>query len=293
MTFSPNKFVLLCLFVIGITFSGCDPEPETKPAIDHTAIQYDATLAESWMAQTYNTVKQQSMFALDGSRTYAYVAITMHESMVHGIKNGRSLAGQLQGLKTLPTPDKDKEYNWGIVLCEATSQVLMGIVDKPLPAVEAQLRTFAQQQEADLQIKYQTSDQVMFASKAYARELATAILVWAANDNRKSLETLNYVMPSTQNNPQFYDGIGEPNPFFMQPFWWTSRPFVIYSYKACEPEPPYPYSTDPNSPYYKDVKEVYDASFDKTKVDIGRYWANNPGVSGTPAGSWLVLPTNW
>ncbi|MBL7831227.1 MAG: vanadium-dependent haloperoxidase, partial [Saprospiraceae bacterium] len=60
-------------------------------------------------------------------------------------------------------------------------------------------------------------------------------------------------------------------------------------YKVCESVPPLVYSTDPASDYYKEVKEVYDASFDPIKVEIGKYWANNPGVSGSPAGSWIGI----
>jgi hypothetical protein len=107
-------------------------------------------------------------------------------------------------------------------------------------------------------------------------------------DNREGMENLVYTPPSNSSNPQYWDGstLGQS---FMMPFWWTSRPFVINSYKVCESVPPLVYSTDPASDYYKEVKEVYDASFDPIKVEIGKYWANNPGVSGSPAGSWIGI----
>lgn len=290
MTFLQKRVITIISSLVLLSFIGCrNNDDDTAKTVDHTAIQYDVELAQSWMKQTYDVVKQQKMFALDGSRTYAYVAITLHESVVHSFKNGRSLAGQLNGLNSLPQPDNSKEYNWGLVMCEAASKVLMGIVDKPSTTSEALVRNLVQLQEIQIRAKYKPSNEVMDNSKSFANELANAILAWAASDNRKAIDNLTYVMPSTQGNPQYYDGIGEPNPFFMLPFWWTSRPFVISSYKVCEPAPPYAYSTDPNNIYYKEVKEVYDASFDPAKVAIGKYWANNPGVSGTPAGSWIGI----
>jgi hypothetical protein len=291
MTFLQKRVIGLLSIVVLLAVSGCrnNDDDNAPKTVDHTAVQYDAALAQRWMQQTYNAVKQQNMLALDGSRTYAYVAITLHEAVVHSFKNGRSLAGQLKGLNNLPVPDPTKEYNWGIVLCEAASKVLLGIIDKPTTATDSQVRSLAQLEELQLRTKYNPSAEVMYDSKEFAQDLADAILAWAANDNRQALDGLTYVMPTTQGNPQYYDGVGEPNPFFFSPFWWTSRPFVLNTYKICEPLPPYAYSTDPNSAYYKDVKEVYDASFDPAKVSIGKYWANNPGVSGTPAGSWIGI----
>jgi hypothetical protein len=150
------------------------------------------------------------------------------------------------------------------------------------------MTTIARSQETSLIGENKLSPQVVADSKQFANELAEAIILWSRQDNRLGMEGLVYTYPSRVGNPQFWDGstLGQT---FMMPYWWTSRPFVIQSYNICPVEAPYPYSEDPNSIYYKDVKEVYDASFDPAKVFIGRYWANNPLQSGTPAGSWLAI----
>jgi hypothetical protein len=285
-TLKITAFVLLMLS-LGL-IQGCreveTPEP-TPTGTDFS--QYDASLAKDWMDAAYNTVKRQGWFALDASRLYAYTAITMHESMVHGMPNGRSLVGQLNGLDQLPTPEAGKTLDYGIVICHATPRVIKSIVGTMAEDARIRLDEVANRQEAQMINQFGLSRQVVDDSKAYADQLADAILAWAATDNRSGLENLPYY-PST-NQPWYYKPTNQGAPWFMQPFWWTQRSFVIESVQVCEPEPPFAYSEDPNSLYYKDVEEVYLASFDQQKVDIGRFWANNPSVSGTPAGSWLGI----
>ena len=256
--------------------------------ISQSTSKFQAKIAQQWMQETYNSVKRQGLFALDASRIYAYTAITMHESMVHGIENGRTLAGQLQGLPTLPQPDNGKVYDWGIVLCHATPLVLKSVIPSISGETNQRLDNLSAEQAASMENRNGISEEVINNSKKFAEDLATAIINWSKTDNREGMENLVYTPPSNVGNPQYWDGttLGQN---FMMPFWWTSRPFVINSYKVCEPEPPYTYSTDPSSAYYKDVEEVYNASFDPAKVEIGKYWANNPGVSGSPAGSWVGI----
>jgi hypothetical protein len=250
--------------------------------------EFSTRLPQQWMTEAYNTVRRQGLFALDASRIYAYTAISMYESMVHGIPNGRSLEGQLQGLESLPKPDPSKVYDWGIVLCHTTPKVLRALTPSVSTVSIESIDRLATEQEKLLASQNQISDEVMKNSKDFGSALAFALNKWAQADNRYELERMVYNHPSRVGNPQFWDPT-TLNQNYMLPFWWTSRPFVINSYRICEPEPPYTYSTDPNSLYYKDVKEVYDASLDPAKVRIGLFWANNPGVSGSPAGSWLGI----
>jgi PAP2 superfamily len=250
--------------------------------------EFSADLPRDWMDLGYNTIKRQGMFALDASRTYAYMAITMHEAMVHGIPDGRSLAGQLQGLNRLPTPDADKTYDWGMVLCHAMPQVMTAIIPNISIDADFFIDQLEREQETALRRDHEIAADVVEDSKAFADELAEAIIAWSRTDNRLGMESLKYSPPSRAGHPEYYAPT-TPGTSFMMPFWWTSRPFVIPSYTLCEVMPPYEYSTNPNSLYYKDMQEVVDATQDPVKVNIGRYWANNPGQSGSPAGSWLGI----
>ncbi len=279
-----TKVFFSVLLLSSISWWSCN-KSEPAPA---EAITYSADLPRQWMSFAYDAVKRQGWFALDASRLYAYSAILCYESMVHGIPNGRSLAGQLQGLNSLPQPNSNEVYNYGVVLCHAMPQIL----EELMPTMASQSRSgmvqLAQRQESEMLDAHNISPEVMARSKEFASQLAEAIIKWSRTDNRLGMENIVYTPPSRVGNPQFWDGstLGQN---FMMPFWWTSRPFVINSYNICEVAAPIPYSEDPLSSYYQEVKEVYDASFDPSKVAIGEYWANNPGLSGTPAGSWLGM----
>jgi hypothetical protein len=284
-----HVWTILVLLLAPALWQSCTKDARPDESSEFTFNQrYESRIPREWMEMSYETVKREGLFALDASRTYAYVAITLYESMAPGMANGRSLVGQLQGLNTLPRPEAGLAYDWGVVACHAAPEVLKAMIPTMSLTSQQHIEALTGAQEDRLERNLLIDYDVMLRSKAFGKTLAQAIITWANSDNRIGMEGLSYTHPSRVGNPQFWDP-GTLNQSFMMPFWWTSRPFVIPTYRICEPPPPLPYSTDPSSQYYKEVKEVYDASFNPQLVQIGRYWANNPGQSGSPAGSWLGI----
>lgn len=279
------RVLLVTILMFGFS---CQREDKNDDVGSDVTAEFDADLPKDWMVQAYNTVKRTGLFALDASRIYAYTSITMYESMVHGMPGHRSLAGQLNGLTNLPKPDPNKKYDWGIVLCHATPQVIAELTPGISAGTVFSLQATADRQADELRFSNELDSEVMKNSKQFADQLALAILQWAATDGRASVGSKAYTERSRVGNPQYWIG-ATLNQQYMLPYWWESRPLAIDRAQICQPLPPYPYSEDPNSLYYKDVKEVLDASFDLAKVEIGRYWANNPGQSGSPAGSWIGI----
>lgn len=277
------------LLLVGLLIFGFACQKDNDDEIVSTpATELDAVMAQEWMTQAYNTVKRTGLFALDASRIYAYTGITMYESMVHGMKGYRSLAGQLNGLDKLPVPDPNKKYDWGIVLCHATPQVITELTPGISAGTIFSLNATADRQADDLRLRNAVDNEVMKNSKEFADQLVIAILQWAIKDGRSVVLAKSYAEPARTGNPQFWYG-RTLNQEFMAPFWWESRPLAINQAQICQPSAPYEYSADPNNMYYKEVKEVLDASFDPTKVEVGRFWANDPGQSGSPAGSWIGI----
>ncbi|MEY4134507.1 MAG: hypothetical protein RL386_857 [Bacteroidota bacterium] len=270
-----------------------DQNPNEAPAFKYNQVkpanQYKPELAQQWMQMAYNSVKARGFFALDASRLYAYTSLAMYESMVHGIPKGLSMEGQLKSFSQVPKPTENLRYDWGIVLCHATPIVLNHMLQRPNSNIVSDIVNLERTQERALVQESNLPSDVIANSKAFAAALADHIIKFADSDGTTELITRQYTMPSISVNPAFYDGIEQANPFFMLPFWWTARSFVIPAATTCRPLPPYTYSEDPASKYYQDVLEVLDATKDKDKVEIGHYWANNPGQSGTPAGSWVGI----
>jgi hypothetical protein len=86
-----------------------------------------------------------------------------------------------------------------------------------------------------------------------------------------------------------------PPPFLraLQPLWGTNRPFAIAAGSECPPGDPTPYSEDPSSAFWAEALEVYDTVNDLTEEqrEIALFWADDPGVTATPAGHSVSIAT--
>jgi membrane-associated phospholipid phosphatase len=76
-----------------------------------------------------------------------------------------------------------------------------------------------------------------------------------------------------------------------EPYWGEVRPFVLRRWDECTVPPPPPYSTDRNSAFYSDAREVHETALHLTpdQRDVALYWADNAGESGTPPGHWIAI----
>src|SRR5690606_4847015 len=77
----------------------------------------------------------------------------------------------------------------------------------------------------------------------------------------------------------------------LQPYWGDNRPFVLPAGDACPVSPPYDYSEQPDSLFYKDALEVYQTVRDLTpeQMAIARFWADDAGKTSTPPGHWISI----
>jgi len=80
-----------------------------------------------------------------------------------------------------------------------------------------------------------------------------------------------------------------PNP--LQPCWGHLRPMVLTSSGECPPPGHPSFSTTATSSFYAAALEVYNTGVGLTaeQKTIADYWADNPGATGTPAGHWMAI----
>ena len=127
--------------------------------------------------------------------------------------------------------------------------------------------------------------EVYSASYQYARQVVGEIKAWYDKDNYKQTRTfpkfyVDYDSPSRwqPTPPEYMDGI--------EPHWSKIRPFILNSSKQFQPEPPPPFSMELDSPFYKELDEVYRIVRDIQQNDekdereeIAKFWDCNPYVS--------------
>src|SRR5690606_26073603 len=73
---------------------------------------------------TKNTPANSPTFA---GRGFGYISLVMYESVVHGSPIHRSLAGQLNGLESLPAPEPGLAYDWVLAMNAGQAEILRSI----------------------------------------------------------------------------------------------------------------------------------------------------------------------
>ena len=118
----------------------------------------------------------------------------------------------------------------------------------------------------------------------YAQRMSAHILEWSKNVHYHQTRTFpkytvldedRYWKPTP---PDYMDGI--------EPHWSKIRPFLLNSPEQFQPEPPPPFSMEPESPFYKELLEVYRVVQEIQKneqqderEEIAKFWDCNPYVS--------------
>lgn len=275
---------------------------KTTAVASPTADTFPAHYARQWMTALSNCVKGDSISPPVAARTYAYGGITLYESVVHGMPGHLSLAGQLNGLTGLPTPDPGLEYDWPTVLAQAMS--VMAIQTYVFP--ERLFFEFTTQCQATLQalgpaqIGYRQAAGVSPAaignSMAYGAALGDAIATWAREDGYNEIRYKGFLMPEGPDKwvPTGYSNAERvANP--IEPYFGVLRPLVLNAPNECEPPPPVPFSTVPGSDMYNQADAVYQTDLALTKEQrlIAEFWADPPHATNTPAGHWLNIATSF
>lgn len=228
------------------------------------------------------------------SRNYAYPNIAGYASIQPFFKGYKPVEGQLNGLDELPKPDTSKKYDLTLVWLTSFNEVAWNLVYQ-----DTIVRHFL---EVETEKHSQGVDQeVVSRSVDYGKEVATAILKWAAKDG----------YPETRNMPQFApainDGYWKPtSPDYMpaiEPYWNYLRPFVMDSASQFTPLRPTDFDTSKGSQFMTEVVAVMDAVDTSTEehTNIAKFWDCNPNISHhhghmmyflqkiSPGGHWIHI----
>ncbi len=229
------------------------------------------------------------------SRIYAYPSIAAYEVMRQEYPEYKSLAGQLNGLNSVPKPDDKTVYCYPLATVHAFLTVGQTMIFS-----EQDIKDFT----ADIHQQYKDAGvpkRVFNNSIQYGEQVAKHILVWADKDGYKEtrtdpkFEVMDEVARWKPTPPAYMEGI--------EPHWREIRPFVLDSAQQFVPPPPTAFDLKKSSPFYKEVLEVYDVGVNLTKEqkEIAAFWDCNPYVQHqtghvmfatkkiTPGGHWMGI----
>ena len=280
--------VLLC-FISGILFFACGPDQEKVAQ----SLKNPEFIHESVKSLT-DVVVHDIFSPPVASRVYVYPAIAAYEAYIPDHPEMKSLAGQLKGLESVPSPQSD-DINFELASAQAFHKVSLALVFSEDMFLESQSKVFESFGANDL------SSNVRKASIAYGEQVAEHILAWADKDNYKQTRTFpKYTVTDEIGRwiptpPAYLEGI-EPN-------WSQIRTFVLDSAEQYVPQRPSEFSMKESSQFYQEVMEVYETSQNLTdeQIEIAQFWDCNPYVthhSGhvtfatkkiTPGGHWIGI----
>lgn len=262
------------------------PGTPTIAAQGKSADSFSSEVASSWFELLYDVVKAERSAPPQASRIYGISAVALYESIVEGAETNRSLVGQLNGLVSLPQPEK-KKLHWPTVANAALAGTIRGL----FPTISAISLGNINSLEMSFSNRYQDS----VPKKEYARSvshgqaIASAILSWASGDGFSMNNNCPYVPAPVPGAWQPTPPAFNPNP--LQPCWGFLRPMVLTSGSECPPVSHPEFSTNDGSDFYAAALEVYNVGVGLTteQKTIADYWADGPGATGTPPGHWIAI----
>ncbi|HMB64095.1 MAG TPA: vanadium-dependent haloperoxidase [Eudoraea sp.] len=222
------------------------------------------------------------------SRAFGYIGLTMYESIVHGYDSHLSMAGQLNGLESLPEPVPGQQYNWVLSLNAAQASILRNIYVQT--SDENKLRIDSLENAVYLHFSDILNDEeIAGRSVAYGQAVAEAIFEWSKTDggHRGYLrnfdkEAVHPDRPGSWKPPLYAQSFSH---LPLHPHWGDNRTFLKQNSNLPYPEI-FPYDTVPDSPYYKEFMKVYekDMVLTQTEKEAAIWWGDDPDVTFTPPG---------
>lgn len=271
------------LLAVSAPLAGAGQPPRPVPAPPAGAFAADVPL--SWMTlQLRLTRTTPGISSIGHSRLFACAGVVLYEAVVPGMTGYQSLGGQLNGLGKLPPPTPGVLHHW-----PASANAALAAAFRALyPNTPAANRRAIDSLEAAHAKDFQkiTSAEEIGPAVAFGRSVAAAVVAWANTDGADN---------ATPYTPPTGTGLWEPTPpaygKAVEPNWGKNRPFLAAN-TAVDPGPPVPFSTDPGSPFYAAVKEIYDVSLTRTpeQTAVADFWNDLPdGKNYTATGHWVSI----
>ena len=279
--------VALLLLIIG-----CKNQPVKPTYFGDNTFTYCKTVKE-----LNEVVKHVGFAPIVASRNYTYANIAAYECIAAGYpKEYNSLAGQINGLKTMPKVDTAKkvDYEFAALLAFCMVGEAVTFPEGSMKEYIDSLKNFAKQQGMP--------DEMFNNTVAFSDTIGKAILAWSKKDNYAQTRSASrYTVTDTPGRwiptPPAYSSALEPH-------WQEIRTIVMDSASQFMPPRPIPFNIkDKNGAYYQQVMAVkngVDSLTDEQK-HIAEFWDDLGGklnVAGhvmfitkkfSPPGHWMNI----
>ena len=229
------------------------------------------------------------------TRIYANTSIALYEAIRFNDEGSASISAKLKGFEPMPVPEKGKTYNFSIAaiqsFCETAKKVTFSAPE------------ITKYQDSMIAVYASGLDEeVVKQSIAFGQQVADVVAKRLGKDNYKETRGFDRFEVKTDDEtrwvptlPDYADGL--------EPHWPKMLTMAIDTSSQIQADPYPAYSKDTTSDFFKEMKEVYTISKNRTdeQTDITLFWDDNPFVSQhkghvmfqdkkmTPPGHWMAI----
>lgn len=302
-----RKREMSCVLAIGVLAAACTERPgsrtvPTAPAAEsradentgpHLVSDFGPDVPIAYYDLSLQFTKQTAGFTPPvQARAYGYMGVALYEALVAGMPDHRSIAGQLNGIGTLPDA-RGIPYNWPLVANAAMAEVMRGLWgDKTNRAAQNTADLDALEARLATQYGAGVPPGIAMLSSEYGRSVGAAVYAASRNDGGDESYLTNF---PTSYTPPVGPGLWvptAPGQLAMQPFWGkTVRTFALSSPNECDPGPPPAYSEQPGSAFYEEgnLDDEISKNLTADQITIAKYWADGPGTISGPGHSLAIV----
>lgn len=209
-------------------------------------------------------------------RVQAYCGIAAYQSALPGMPGYQSLEGQLTDFPAMPDTEKGRRYHWAA----SVNAALADINRKLFPTTSTINKAKIDHLEDSLQNRYalETDPNTLQRSILFGKEVASRIFTWASADGFSNVNPA-YIAPV---GPGLWVSTPPNIPAPVNPYAYQRRLLVPGVANDTKLAPPPAWSTNPSSPFFKMVKDVYDKSQSLTpeQTAMALYHRDAPGYPG-------------
>jgi hypothetical protein len=265
---------------------------ESMATLQPSAASPEAAL-RSWYKMVLELVRHTPTYSPPvASRSFAYLGVTAYEVAASGSNGLQSLAGQLNGLETLPVRETGAVYDETVVMQAALAESIRNFFINTGPAGQRAFAAMEKKLSSDA-AEGVTAD-VVSRSASFGKAIADHVLAWSQSDGGAIVENMGFPTEyALAKGPAHWVPtsaiVQQQTPLLPQ--WGSVRPFAMPSGTSCPLPPPPEYSEDKSSEFYKQSDEVYTVVKNLTPEQkaIARFWSDDPMLSPTPPGHWLSI----
>jgi len=218
------------------------------------ALHLKADVAHDWFNLQIGIILYNPPATPNTGRAFAYSGIILYETVRSGIPKSISLSESLVDMPTTPSADQHQKYSLEVAanaaLAAATRYFFTGMTDANKLSVDSLEKAYNDR------LKNDCKPDVFKRSQELGWAVASAVNGWSLSDKFDHAGDA-YTRPD-------FPGAWEPTPLAfaaaLLPYAGNCRPFLQAHSSGLADPPPFAYSEDVKSDYYKMVRDIYDVS---------------------------------